>query len=71
MYGDTGLYKFYPVHVRQLTALYSINADTCTHMSLNDNCVDVLCNPTCFNPYRFIFRKYNGYIAATRFNKMN
>ena len=64
--GDKRLYKLYPVHIRELTALYPINTDTCTHISLNYHSVDTLRTPTRFDPYRFIFREYNGYNEVQR-----
>ena len=54
----------YFVHISALISLFQINTDICIHILLNHHFINTLRTP-CFNPYKVIFREYNGYISVT------
>jgi hypothetical protein len=54
---------FYPVHIRALIPLHRTNTDTITHITSNHHFINTVRSPTCFNPYKIVFREYNGYIS--------
>lgn len=58
--------SLFPHNEIRIICLYRIITETCTHVLLNHHFINTYSIPACLNPYRVIFREFNGYFSNMR-----